>query len=68
VSSAAARSLAYDEGAMDVVARAIYCAAHPDLATVWGAECSETRRHYLDLASAAFLASLQVLDAGIDPL
>lgn len=56
-----ARRLAYDEGAMDIVAKAIYCAARPDLATMWHAECQETRRHYLDLASDAFLASLRVM-------
>lgn len=55
-------NLAYDEGAMVQVAEAIYCAAHPELASVWPFECSETRRYYMDLASAAFLVSLALMD------
>ena len=47
---------ASDEMVVEPVARAIYCAAHPELSSTWNAECAETRLHYFDLASAAIRA------------
>jgi hypothetical protein len=47
---------ASDELVVEAVARAIYCAARPDLASTWNVEAAETRLHYFDLASAAILA------------
>ena len=49
-------SAASDEMIVEPVARAIYCAARPELASTWNAECAETRLHYFDLASAAIRA------------
>lgn len=47
---------ACDEMIVEPVARAIYCAARPDLAATWERECDEVRLHYFNLASAAILA------------
>ena len=47
---------ASDELIVEQVARAIYCAVDPDMASIWNVECTETRLHYFDLASAAIRA------------
>lgn len=49
--------------AMDEIAREIYCTHVPGIETTWEAQCEETRSHYIELASAAFMASVRLLQA-----
>ena len=55
---------ASDEMIVEPVARAIYCAARPENASIWNVECAETRLHYFDLASAAIRVLAEDRGAG----